>query len=154
MASVFTAQTINIYNPIVVPNQVGICYVNKGIYTVSAALIINDIVKLNILPAGCVPVDFSLIATDLDSATTMTVSVGLWDGTTGLVASSEFIVESAVAQAGGVARMASLNALLTIVKATTDQYIALKVIAAPTSTAITTGYFKGILFYQYAEYGI
>jgi hypothetical protein len=153
MASVYTAQTIRSNNPIVAPNQAGIVYVSKGRYTVSAAFVINDIVKLNVLPAGCVPLDFLLGCTDLDGATTMTVSVGLWDGTTGLTASTNFITESDVAQAGGIARATVLDFLTTIQKATTDRYIALKVVAAPTGTAVTSGYIWGILTYEYAQYG-
>lgn len=152
MASVLTAQTISNLNPIVAPNQLGIGYVTKGRYTVSAALVKNDIIKLCVLPDGCVPLDFVLGSTDLDTSTALVMSVGLFDGTTGLVTDTELISLSDVGQAGGIARMNSLNGLTNIAKATTDRYIAAKVTTAP-GTGATSGYLWGILWYEYAQYG-
>jgi len=152
MASVLTAQTISNLNPIVAPNQLGIGYVTKGRYTVSAALVINDIIKLCVLPDGCVPLDFVLGSTDLDTGTALVMSVGLFDGTTGLVTDTELISLSDVGQAGGIARMNSINGLTNITKATSDRYIAAKVTTAP-GTGVTSGYLWGVLWYEYAQYG-
>jgi len=152
MASVLTAQTIRNDNPIVAPNQAGVVYASKGRYTVSAALVKNDIVKLNVLPAGCVPLDYVLLCSDLDTATAMIMTVGLWDGTTGLTANTELISLTDIGQTGGVARMEDMNGFTNITKATTDRYIAAKVTTAP-GTGATSGYIWGVLYYQYAEYG-
>lgn len=151
MASVYTAQTIRNNNPIVAPNQAGIVYVSKGRYTVSAAIVQNDIFKLCVLPAGCVPLGFMLGCTDLDEATSLVWDVGLWDGTTGLTANTELLDASDCGQAAGVAVQNSLNFLTNITKATTDRYIAAKCVTAP-GTSATEGYIWGILYYQYAEY--
>ena len=152
MASVYTAQTIRSNNPIVAPNQAGIVYVSKGRYTVSAAIVQNDIFKLCVLPAGCVPLGFTLGCTDLDQATSLVWDVGLWDGTTGLTANTELLDASTCGQAAGVGVQNSLNFLTNITKATTDRYIAAKCVTAP-GTSETSGYIWGILYYHYAEYG-
>lgn len=79
-------------------------------FAVSAAIDIGDVFEAIVLPPGYVPVDVILDADDLDSGTTLTLTVGILDGDVGdtTVANrtngAEFIVASNVGQAGGVAR--------------------------------------------------
>ena len=138
------------------PRSAGEVYVSAGQYEVSASLAADDLIGLSILPAGCMPVDFTLVADDLETSgsPTITLTVGILNSDEdGLVASSEFMTAETVAQAGGVARADVKTFLDNIdVDEDDDRVIAVKVVAAATTPAIGTVY--GNLLYRASEYGL
>ena len=103
-----------------------------------ASVVINDTIVGFILPAGHVPVDLFITADDLDSSTGITLTVAVLDATlAALVASTNFITASTVAQAGGVARASVVDGL-RLAPAAYDRYIGALVVAAPTGTQAGT----------------
>lgn len=122
----------------------GVQMVREFSFLASVALIINDVIKLAQIPAGCFLDDFLVDFPDLDTATTMTVSLG--DNTT----ANRWLSASTVAQAGG-----KVNGLVTGIAATLPAYFATadsfnaKVIAAPTTGTSTTS-IRGNIKYHYA----
>src|SRR5262252_3479519 len=113
-------------------------------FNASVALIINDIILLAQIPAGAFLDDFLVDVPDLDTATTMTLSLG--DNTT----ANRYLSASTVGQAGG-----KVNGVVTAIAATLPTYYAaadafqLKVIAAPT-TGTSTISLRGWIRYHYA----
>ncbi len=104
-------------------------------FTLDNTVAINDTLVGFLLPAGHVPVDLYITSDDLDSATTMTVTVGVLDSTlAALVATTNFITASTVCQAGGVARAAVVDGL-RLAASNVDRWIGALVVAAPTSVA-------------------
>ncbi len=67
-------------------------------YEVTTALVINDVIQMVKVPKNCTVTDVKLIVDDLDTGTTITLSVGNGDDP------DYFISASTVGQAGGVAR--------------------------------------------------
>jgi len=136
----------------------------SGLLTMPVTAAADDVGLLVALPANCIPVDCVLISTDLDTdgAPAMVIDVGILD-TTGLdlVATSELIDASDVCQAGGTARMDSINCALlpaTWLAETlapdiqAEKIVALKVVTVAATKAAGTVYFE--LFYRAAESGI
>jgi hypothetical protein len=121
--------------------------------SVTTALAANDIVKLCTLPARCVPVDFYITSTDLDTAgspaITLSASVLSADGTD-LAASTEFFVSSTVGQAGGVARADKANGLRLAPSLTDDRVVGLKVVVAAGTPA--AGTITGVLLYRASNF--
>lgn len=108
----FTAKSV--LQPPITGGQAGVVVCNEGEVSLPNTLAANDIVQLAILPAGHKPVDAILEADDLDTNAnpTITVSIGVINsGGTDLVADTNFLTDSTVAQAGGVARAAVLKGL-------------------------------------------
>lgn len=108
----FTAKSV--LQPPITGGQAGVVVCNEGEVSLPNTLAANDIVQLAILPAGHKPVDAILEADDLDTNgnPTITVSIGVINsGGTDLVADTNFLTDSTVAQAGGVARAAVLKGL-------------------------------------------
>lgn len=111
-----------------------------GDYTLSAALVVNDLIEFVELPPGYVPVDVILDCPDLDTGTAAVVQVGLMAGDVGdttlasRTTGAEFIAASTVGQAGGIARMA-VTAGSRVAPSTSRRSIGLKVATAPTTSA-------------------
>jgi len=114
----------------VTASQAGVVVASVGSASVTMDLAINDIVQLCQLPKGHIPVDLQLETSDLDSATSITISVGVLNSDEDdLVASTNFITADDVAQAGGVIR-ANVVAGLGLTTSTDDRIIAAKIVAA------------------------
>lgn len=131
-------------------SQAGQTVCATGEYEAPDSLAVNDIIALCHLPAGHEPVDFMLQADDLDTNGTPTIvlSVGVLNaGMTDLVASTNFLASSTVAQAGGVAR-ADQIAGLQLGASNTDRVIGVKVTTAAATKA--AGTLKGCLTYKSA----
>lgn len=101
-------------------------------FALSAALIVNDVVKFATLPAGCVPVDCVVDCDDLDTgvAPAVVVEVGFTGGDT-----DALIAASTVGQAGGVER-ANVATAFRVVPTATDRTVQLKVATAPATSAV------------------
>lgn len=145
-------KSINVeaYRPAVAPQEAGAVYVNDGEADVPAnGLASGDLIALCVLPPLCVPVDFTLVAGDLDGATALVLAVGvLNDSQTDLAANTNLITGSTVGQAGGIARATALPL--------TYDASANRIIAAKVTTAATTGQaakLRGILTYRAESFG-
>jgi hypothetical protein len=126
--------------------QAGQVVAATGVYEVPATLAANDIVALCHLPAEHEPVDFILQADDLDEATAITLTVGVLNAAMDdLVANTDFITASTVAQAGGVAR-ADVVLGLQLAASNADRVIGVKVVTGATTEA--AGTLKGVLIYK------
>lgn len=129
-------------------SQAGQIVAATGDYAVPVTLAASDIVALCHLPAEHEPVDFMLQSDDLDSNGTPTISVtvGVLNADmSDLVANSNFITASNVAQTGGVAR-AVVTQGLQLAASNANRVVGLKVVtAAATKVAGTV---KGTLLYR------
>lgn len=131
------------------PNFAGEVVCVRSTIALPAGITINDRLELCILPANCVPVDAILVADDLDTATTITLDVGIMSGDVGVVdvartVGAEIFAASNVAQAGGVARP-TLASAFRIGASDKDRSIGALVKVAPTGQA---GSIDLILFYR------
>lgn len=97
---------VEVYRPAVSPNEAGKVFCSDGTVAVTAAQIaLNAVVGLCVLPAGCIPLDFILVESDLDTGTALVQSVGVKDpAADDLIASTNFITASTVGRSGGSAR--------------------------------------------------
>ena len=105
-------QSLNVqkYRPPVMPDCAGCLLVSDGSIEVTVvATAINSTIGLCVLPARCIPVDFILISDDLDSdggpAIMLTAGVIV---SSDLQASTSFLTEDTVAQAGGSSRATAI----------------------------------------------
>ena len=141
------------YRPPITPAQAGEVKAVRGSYAVPNTLALNDIIELVPLPPECVLVDCIVDSDDLDTnaSPAITLSAGIINDTEdGLVSGTEMIVDSNVAQAGGIARMASKGAP-RIASAATTRKVGVKVTTvASTKAAGTIGL---TLLYRAAAYG-
>ena len=111
-----------------------------GIYTLSAALSLNQILDMVAVPIGARIVDVILASDGLDAGATLTVDVG------DAALPNRFISASAVAQAGGVTRLSEAGGVTF--KYTQSDVIKLRVGAAPPPpTGAVTGEIKLVVLY-------
>ena len=130
----------------------------RQVYSLSAALALNDIIVMGSLPPGCLPVDLILDSDDLDTGTAaITLSVGILNaGKTDIDATASggaaWIAASTVAQAGGLVRPTTAAITRTPVSAS-EQFWGIKVAAAP-DVGTTTGTIGATLMYRAAVKGM
>lgn len=136
--------------PTPVPDQGGVIACETFEYSLAAALALNDIIEIGILPANARIVDGILDCDDLDTngAPAITLDVGIMSGTvgdadTGRTVGTELFAASTVAQAGGMARTTKGQ---RSVPTALDRSIGVKVAAAP-ATGATTGKIRLTVFY-------
>jgi hypothetical protein len=99
---------------------------DSSIEVLAAQIALNGLVGLMILPAGCVPVDFTLIEDDLDTGTALVQAVGVLNATEDdLVGSTNFLTGSTIGRAGGIARAAAFPDAL-VAPSASDRVIAIK----------------------------
>lgn len=113
--------------PPVFPAESGKVIVADASIEVTAAQIAADaLVGLMTLPAGCVPLDFILIADALGTGTAFLQSVGVLNALeTDLVASTNLLTGATIGRAGGGARADALPDAL-VAPAVTDRVVAVK----------------------------
>lgn len=99
-------------------------------YTTTASLAANDIIDLGPIEPGVSPLDVMLIAQDLDTngTPTITLSVGILNAAKDDIDGTAWIVESTVGQAGGVAR-ATTNTCYLSGSSTSERRLGIKVVA-------------------------
>lgn len=143
------SDNVNGARPVVYPDEAGKVLVSDGTYEITAALNIDEqIIALCCLPAGCIPLDFTIIVDDLDTGTPAQVFNGGGINAAGDDLDAVMISGSTVAQGGGVAR----STLFPMVEPSTVE----KLFGMMTKTAAATaaaGTIRGILTYRAAEYG-
>ena len=115
-------------------------------FDLSAALALNDLIVMGVLPAGCMPVDWALDTDDLDSnaSPTITLDVGIFKSDLSdlstATADGGALWGSALttAQAGGFVRNTGTASTRVTPESDTDRFVGVKVHAAP-ATGATTG---------------
>lgn len=113
-------------------------------FTITAAFVINDVLKMAPIPAGVILDDFFVDVPDLDTSTGVTLDYG--DNDT----ANLFINASTVGQSAG-----KVNGMVTAIAAKLPKkYSAansfnVKVSAAASGTAATSGSFIGYIEYHY-----
>ena len=113
---------------------------SRGIFPIIAAVPLNDVIELVILPEDHVPVDFTLDLDDLDTATGLVLDVGLITGVPGDVSASrvcgqEFAAGSTLGQTGGVLR-ASIAKAFRQVATPVQRGVGLKIATAATTPIV------------------
>jgi len=133
--------------PAVYPTEVGKVFVSDGTYEISAAQNVDEaVVALCTLPIGCIPLDFTVIVDDLDSATSHVFDAGGINAAEDDI-DQDYISQSTTMQAGGVAR-ATLFPIVAPLAA--EKLFGVHITAVGTGVA---GTIRGILTYRAAEYG-
>ena len=133
--------------PAVYPDEAGKVLVSDGTYEITAALNVDEaVIALCSLPAGCIPLDFTVVMDDLDSGTSLT-----WNGG-GINAAGDdvdqvMISASTVGQAAGIA-WATLFPMVAPVETET-----LFGVHFTAQTGGQAGTIRGILTYRATEYG-
>lgn len=127
--------------PVVFPSGSEVVAVRFPISLVAADLDVNDIGRVGILPAGCVPVGLLIDSDDLDTgAAAVAMSVGVLNAGETDLSTAEADGGAAwgtgltVAQAGGQVQVTS-KALSRVTPTQTDRMIGLKVTTAPATKA-------------------
>ena len=135
--------------PAVYPDEAGKVLVSDGTYEITAALNVDEqTIALCSLPAGCIPLDFTLIVDDLDSGSPAIVVDGGGINAAEDAVDQIMISASTVAQAGGVAR-STLFPMVAPVE--TETLFGMHITTAAGTAA--AGTIRGILTYRAAEYG-
>lgn len=111
----------------------------RGIYTLAAALVINDVIQMVKVPKGAQILEVILATDDLDTNGTPTIKLNVGDGNL----TDRFIKQDTVAQAGGTVRLgagiaATLQSGAHGYQYTAEDTIDVLVQAAP-ATGATTG---------------
>lgn len=152
--AVYTADAISAQNPPVGPHSAGEMYVQRSRILVTD-LAINTVIKMHVVPPGCIPVDVMVECQDLDSGAGLTWDMGLLNAAgTDLTASTEIINGSTVGQVAGVQRANHYNLgnNFTVNRAA-DQYLAIKATAGV--VGLNAGkYIRSTLMYRASEYGL
>jgi hypothetical protein len=105
------------------------CVASSHTVTAGAALVINDVIQSALIQSGSVIVDVTVVVSDLDTATSITLDVGYG------VDPDYFVAASTVGQTGGVIRANAVTARpLTL---TTNDTVDVLVKAAPGTGATT-----------------
>lgn len=139
--------------PLVMPDVAGAPVVQQATATVAVTAADGDIVKLNVLPAGCVIVDFKLVLEELDAhaTDTLTYDCGILNaGGDGLVASTK-LISAGVSDSDLVQSINIAEGMLNIGVDDEDRIIAMEITATAATQAAGTA--TGILTYRAAAYG-
>ena len=126
--------------PPVFPAESGkVIVADASIEVTAAQIALNALVGLMALPAGTVPLDFILIADDLDTGTALVQDVGVLNALeTDLVASTNLLTGTTIGRAGGAARATAMPDAL-IAPTTADRVIAVKTTTGGVLQAWATG---------------
>lgn len=143
MASTLNSVQAAAKQPPVTGSRAGMPVTVRFEYSLSAALVVNDIIYMGDLPAGHLPVDLMVDSDDLDSGTAIVLQAGILNaGKTDIDATAsggaEWLGSSTVGQAGGMARMSGKAMSRVVVDDTNDRPMGIKVSTAP-ATGATSG---------------
>ncbi len=145
MASTLNSAQAAASQPPVTGSRAGMPVTVRFEYSLSAALVVNDIIYMGDLPAGHLPVDLMVDTDDLDTggSPAIVLQAGILNaGKTDIDATAsggaEWLGSSTVGQAGGMARMAGKAMSRVAVDDTNDRAMGIKVSTAP-ATGATSG---------------
>jgi hypothetical protein len=134
--------------PAVYPDEAGKVLVSDGSYEITVAQNVDEaVIALCSLPAGCVPLDLTVVMDDLDGGAGL-----VWDG--GGINAAEDAVDqimisaSTVGQSAGLAR-STLFPMVAPVETETLFGVHITTVAG----AAQAGTIRGILTYRATEYG-
>jgi hypothetical protein len=141
--------------PVKTPNGPEICAMRFTLAVTTGDLALNTIGQIGVLPAGCIPVDVMVDATDVDTgAAALVMQVGIWDGSGANISvvaadGGAHWGVTAAANAAFVQRLTTNgNAMATVTATNADRKLGIKVTTAPTTPAAGT---LGVtLLYRYA----
>lgn len=154
MATIFTGVQAEDVNPVPSIHSAGEVHVAEGKYDTLGTEVVDDIIKLHKIPAGCIPIDCRLEVDALDSGTAVLVSLALMEtGGVAIIANSELVKTSTIAQAGGVVRMDALTAAIRAVlevSVNKQRFVALKITTGATGAQV--GRIKSSVLFRAAEY--
>lgn len=132
------------------PNGLNMTVQQYAVFSLPAALAAGDTVDFLYLPARCVPSGLTIAPDDLDSGTTATYKVGIYDPTAGNPTSDDdvFISTSASMQTGTtvVAAHSATNNFLDLAPADYDRILRLTMVAGPTTAS--TGKVRALFTYR------
>lgn len=120
--------------PLPYPTQAGMAVAHRFFIDLASAPSLNDIIEIAPLPALTRVLDVVLDTDDLDTGTSIQLDVGVMSGNwqesnNARTVGNEFIAGSAIAQTGGVARVAKA-AGIRVAAAGNDRSIGVKIAAA------------------------
>jgi hypothetical protein len=151
MASLYRSAWAKRYKSHVYGDCAGDVVVNEYEYSLTGALVLNDIIEIGALPAFHQVVDVILVTDDLDTDASPAVKldVGIMSGTYGdndgsRTCGNEFFAADTTAPAGGVARMTAKGGF-RVDSVDYDRGIGVKVNTAP-ATGATTGKINLLVF--------
>lgn len=137
MASTFMATKVASTIPAKSEHQGVIAVRSK--YTLTAALVLNDVIQMVTVPKGAQILEIILGSDDLDTNGTPTIVLNVGDGNL----SDRFIKQQTVAQAGGVVRLGAGIAATLVSGAIGYQYTAEDTIDVLVQAAPATGATSG-----------
>lgn len=118
-----------------------------GVFTLTAALAAADTIDFFKLPAKCKPMSLTIAPDDLDSGTTATYKVGIYDPTSGNPTSDDdvFLSTQSGMQTGAAVNAAhsATNNFLDLAAVDYDRYVRLTMVAGPTTA--TTGKVRALM---------
>lgn len=139
--------------PLVLPDSAAYPVVQSAVVSIPNTHADGDIVKLNVLPAGCVIVDFKLLLEELDSnaTDTLTYDVGILNSTADGLVSGSKLVSAGVSDSDLLQSINVAEGLLSIGVDDEARTIAMEITATAATKAAGTA--TGILTYRLASYG-
>lgn len=142
----YTNDYITGRRPVVTPTGAENVTVRFEIAAATGDLALNSIGQMGILPAGCVPVDVRVYASDLDTGAGAGVyQVGIWDGVSSTLSTAAADGGGAWGDTGAAVATAfdkpltrTLNNLASVQPAQVDRRVGLRVTTAPSTPAAGT----------------
>lgn len=139
--------------PLVIPEVAGGVVVQQAVASVLVSHAKNDIIKLNVLPAGCVIVDFKLVLEELDAhaTDTLTYDCGILNSTANGLVSGTKLISAGVSDSDLVQTINIAEGMLSIGVDNEDRVIAMILTEVAATKAAGTA--TGILTYRQAVHG-
>ena len=156
-----TRQTPNLTAriPALTPYESGDIMTVTSEYTIPATLAVNDVIEMGILPAGCIPVDFTLFtqAADSNGSPTLALDAGIlsgnpFDALSVRTCGADFVAATTVARAGGIQR-AVVATGFQATASVLDRSYGLKV-GAGAATLVVGAKLRATLTFSACPYGI
>lgn len=143
------SENVEVRRPAVYPQEAGVVYVSDGVFEITAAQNVDEIViALCVLPARCVPLDFVVIVDALDSGASL-----VWNG--GAIKSTDDDVDQVMisgSQVGRTGAPGTVRSTLFPIVTPSDSEILFGVHFTAQTGGIA-GTIRGILTYRSEEYG-
>lgn len=139
--------------PLVMPDVAGSVVVQSAVVSIPNTHAANDIIKLNVLPAGCVIVDFKLVLEELDShaTDTLTYDLGILNSDGDGIVSGTKLISAGQSDADTVQSINVAEGMLSIGVDDEGRTIAAKITNVAATKAAGTA--TGILTYRASAYG-
>lgn len=156
--ALFKSKQIAAGKPAVTPSEAACPVTVVGEFVTVAGLTAADVIEMVAFPANTIPVDVTLVCEDLDTggSPAITMDVGLLSGafndTGARTCGAEFLSDSNIGQAGGMAR-ANVPAGLLLGWSASDRSLGIKIEAAA-ATLATGKIIRMIATFAPVPYGV